>query len=136
MKLPLQLAAVVLGGGLLVYFLLSWAGGFSSPVDPATLSPEERGLALVQSRGCTACHSLDGRRGIGPSWFASWGAERQLKDGRSVIVDEDYLRRAMTDPAAELVEGYDPVMLPAAFTEAELQDVLALIRGLGREPAP
>jgi hypothetical protein len=27
-------------------------------------------------------------------------------------------------------------MLPAAFTEAELQDVLALIRGLGSEPAP
>lgn len=136
MKLPLQLAAVVLGGGLLVYFLLSWAGGLGTPVDPATLSPAERGLALARSRGCTACHSLDGTRGVGPSWLGSWGAERQLRDGRLVIVDEAYLRRAMTDPAAELVEGYDPVMLPTAFTEAELQDVLALIRGLGSEPAP
>jgi len=51
-------------------------------------------------------------------------------------VDERYLRLAMTDPAVELVEGYDPVMLPAAFTEAELQDVLMLIRGLGSAPAP
>lgn len=136
MKLPLQLLALVVGGGLLVYFLLSWLGARSVPVDPASLSAEERALALVESRGCVACHSLDGRAGIGPSWAGSWGAVRRMADGREVLVDAAYLRRAMVDPAAELVEGYTPVMLPAAFTEAELLDVLALIRSLENTPGP
>lgn len=136
MKFPLQLAAIVLGSGLLVYWLLNWLGGQGEPVDPASLTPEARGLALVEARGCVACHSLDGRAGIGPSWAAAWGAQRRLADGRVVSVDEDYLRRAMADPAAELVEGFDPVMLPAAFTEAELADVVALIRSLAYTPSP
>lgn len=136
MKLPLQLLALVFGGGLIIYFLLSWLGGQNVPVDPASLSPQARGLDLAESRGCVACHTLDGRAGIGPSWGGSWGAERRMTDGRMVIVDERYLRRAMIDPAAELVEGFDPVMLPASFTEAELADVVALIRSLASAPAP
>jgi len=54
-----------------------------------------------------------------------------LKDGTSVVVDESYLRLAMVNPAAQMVEGYDPVMLPAGFTEQELLLVVDYIRELG-----
>ncbi|HHX81639.1 MAG TPA: cytochrome c [Pseudomonadaceae bacterium] len=134
MKFPLQLAAIVLCGGALIYVLLDWLGGRAELQDPALLTPVEWGQQLVESRGCTACHSLDGRKGIGPSWYDAWGSERLLQDGRTVVVDAAYLRRAMVDPAGELVAGYDPVMLPSAFTEEEMEAVLALIRGLGTAP--
>jgi cytochrome c oxidase subunit II len=131
MKFLLQLVTALLALGLLSYAFLSLLGGGSADVDPATLSPSEQALRLAQSRGCLACHSIDGRKGIGPTWLGAWGQTRLLKDGTSVVVDESYLRLAMVNPAAQMVEGYDPVMLPAGFTEQELQLVVDYIRELG-----
>lgn len=136
MKFPLQLAAIVLCGGALVYLVLDWLGGRAELRSVLPPGLEARGLKLAESRGCLACHSLDGRKGIGPSWYGSWGSERQLEDGTTVVVDEAYLRRAMADPAGQMVEGYDPVMLPAAFTEEEMDWVIALIRSLDIQPGP
>ncbi len=50
--------------------------------------------------GCVACHKVSGQGGeLGPD-LSRIGASR----------DADYLRRAILDPAAELAEGYPPIM--------------------------
>ena len=100
---------------------------------PATAEGQARRLA--ETRGCLACHSLDGSRGIGPSWLGSWGAHRRFADGSEALVDVAYLREAMQQPALRIVEGYDNVMLPTGFTEAELQLMTDFIAGLAAADA-
>lgn len=76
-------------------------------------STEPRGLTVINELGCTGCHSLDGSDGIAPSLFELAGAPRQLdKDGQTIeiIIDEEYLKRAIRDPNSEIVTGYDPMM--------------------------
>lgn len=99
-------------------------------------TPEQRGRALVDSRGCTACHALTSARGIGPGWGGIYGTTRSLQDGRSVVVDDEYLRRAMLEPAADVVAGFDNVMVPAAVDAAQIADIIALIKSLEGSSTP
>lgn len=104
------------------------------PVQPLTAAG--RGLALVTANGCTACHALDGTRGIGPSWRDIYGTTRTFQDGSTAVVDEAYLRRAMLEPAADVVAGFESIMLPAPVSEAQIMDIIALIKDLKGAPAP
>ncbi|MBY6185664.1 c-type cytochrome [Marinobacter hydrocarbonoclasticus] len=88
------------------------------------------GADLAQAKGCLACHSLDGSTMIGPSWKGLAGSERTLLDGTTVVADTDYLRRAIVEPAVEVVEGYPPVMPVVSLTEAEIQDLINTIESL------
>ncbi|MBY5920256.1 cytochrome c oxidase subunit II [Ferrimonas balearica] len=88
------------------------------------------GVDLAQAKGCLACHSVDGQKLVGPTWVGLAGSERTLLDGTTVIADEDYLRRAIIDPNAEVVEGYPPVMPVVSLTEAEILDLIQTIESL------
>lgn len=129
-KLFVWLCVLLLGGGGLVYGGLHWLNATAGD-RVAAATPQAQARQLVEARGCLACHALEPAPGIGPSWAGSWGAERRFADGSSALVDAAYLREAMLDPAARIVEGYDKVMLPTGFTEAELALVIDFIRGLG-----
>lgn len=130
MKFYVQLAAVLVLGALLSYATLAWLNSRQDSGEVPVLTPSMQAAQLAEARGCQACHTLDGSRGIGPTWLGSWGATRVLKDGSRVVVDENYLRLAMQNPQAQVVEGYEPLMLPAGFTEAELSLVINLIRDM------
>jgi cytochrome c oxidase subunit 2 len=75
-----------------------------------------QGRDLLAAKGCIACHSLDGSKLIGPTFQGLWGRQEivVLPDGtkKEITVDEDYLRKSIMDPAAELVEGYQNLMPP------------------------
>jgi mono/diheme cytochrome c family protein len=60
---------------------------------------------------CQACHSLDGRPGIGPSFLETHelyvaGAQRRMIDGTTVLVDDDYIVESILQPAVKITEGY------------------------------
>lgn len=93
----------------------------------------QQGFALLTQQGCTACHSLDGRRSIGPSFLGMYGREERLQDGSSVIADEAYLRESIENPGAKVVAGYDNIMLPYRFDESELAAMMAFFRDIGQE---
>jgi cytochrome c oxidase subunit 2 len=101
---------------------------------PMAATAGDRGLEVANASGCTACHSLDGARGIGPSWRGIYGETVTFTDGRTAVVDDAYLRRSMLEPGADIVEGYQNVMVPAAVTDAQIADIIALIGGLRRNP--
>ncbi|MEO7400329.1 MAG: cytochrome c oxidase subunit II [Polaromonas sp.] len=94
-----------------------------------------RGLALFQSRGCVACHTVDGSPRVGPSWKGLYGKPRPLADGSTVLADESYLTRAIREPQAQVVKGFPPIMPPSAVSDEELAALLAYIQSLG-DPAP
>ena len=62
--------------------------------------------ALIYNQ-CQSCHTLDGSKLIGPSFVETSqmykeGKSRQLKDGRSVKVDDAYLEHSIMDPLAQI----------------------------------
>lgn len=108
--------------------LPTFAGAASAA---GALTPVERGRELAQSKGCVACHSVDGSRGVGPSWKGIFGAERKLADGSSVVADEVYLHEAIVEPNAKVVEGYPPLMPPMPVSAEEVAALIAYIESLG-----
>jgi len=90
----------------------------------------QRGQALAWSSGCSGCHSEDGTKSSGPTWQGIVGTQVQLKGGGTVLVDDDYLRRSITDPTSQVVDGYWPVMPTVALTEPQIEDLLAYLHAL------
>ncbi len=95
-------------------------------IDPSTLSPVEYGAALYEQQACNTCHSLDGSRLTGPSMQGLYGSTEQLADGTTVEVDDNYLRRSILEPGADIVAGYANVM-PPSYSMLSEQEVSALI---------
>ncbi|TLM64997.1 MAG: cytochrome c oxidase subunit II [Deltaproteobacteria bacterium] len=96
--------------------------------------PAARGLELAGQLGCLGCHSVDGSRRVGPSLKGVFGAPRAvLRSGAraTVTADAAYLKRALMEPAAEIVEGYPPAMPPyTQLSEADLAALLAWLESL------
>ena len=75
-----------------------------------TMPLNELGHLVWENRGCSTCHSLDGTRGQGPSWKGIFGKTHQLADGKSVVVDENYIRESVLEPQSKVVAGFEPIM--------------------------
>jgi cytochrome c oxidase subunit 2 len=70
----------------------------------------EWGKIQWERKGCNSCHTLDGSPSKGPSWKGIWGKMETLNDGKTVLVDEAYLKESMMNPQAKIVKGFEPVM--------------------------
>lgn len=99
----------------------------AAPPDPAVVA----GKTLFQTQTCATCH-MQGSSQLGPSLYNIMGTHVKLADGSSVLVDEDYLRSSILDPASQVVEGYAPVMpsFEGKLDEQQLSDLVAYIRSL------
>ena len=91
----------------------------------------EQGQKLAESRGCLACHSIDGSAGIGPTWQGLFGKTETLTDGSTVVVDVDYMIESILNPGAKVVQGFAPIMPPGSFSEQELNALIAYTKALG-----
>jgi len=85
------------------------------------------GELLYEQQGCQTCHSLDGSPKVGPTWKDLYGKEgHPMADGTTLTADEDYLREAIVEPGAKIVEGYQNVM-PASYTSLSERELAGLI---------
>ncbi|HUE98233.1 MAG TPA: cytochrome c oxidase subunit II [Anaerolineales bacterium] len=99
--------------------------------EEASQTPEGRGQALVAANGCTACHSLNGAAGIGPTWFGLFGRQEEITDGTVVVADEAYIHESISAPQAKIVAGFENQLMPAYdFTDEQIADIIAYIRTL------
>jgi cytochrome c oxidase subunit II len=76
-------------------------------------APRLDGAKLAKEKGCLACHSLDGSRGVGPSFKGLYQSRVMvLQNGirLNVTADDAYLRESILKPKAKVVEGFQPVM--------------------------
>ncbi|QGG96343.1 c-type cytochrome [Actinomarinicola tropica] len=92
--------------------------------------PVARGEAIARDVGCIACHDAGTTTRIGPGWADTWGEEVPLEGGGTAVVDEAYLRRSVTDPTAEVREGFPPSMPRVPLADEEIDDVTAYLRHL------
>ncbi|WP_223448856.1 MULTISPECIES: cytochrome c oxidase subunit II [Pseudomonas] len=87
-----------------------------------------QGQRLAGSLGCLACHSVDGNKGVGPSWQGLFGKTETLADDTSVKVDEGYIKDSVLHPNAKIVKGYAAVMPALAPSDEELNALIAFIK--------
>lgn len=120
---------------VLVTALAGACADATSGPESADLTPAaSQGRSLFQNRGCQGCHGSDGSGGIGPPLAGIAGTPRGLDDGTTITADTDYLRRAITDPGAEIVTGYT-VRMPSNDIDGEGVDALiAYIESLEATP--
>lgn len=94
----------------------SWYVDTTKVAKPVGQSVAEAGHDLMQETGCFACHSIDGSKIVGPSYKGIFGHTVKVKTAsgeKEVKVDEEYIRRSILYPNAEVVVGYNKgLMLP------------------------
>ncbi|WP_430810375.1 MULTISPECIES: cytochrome c oxidase subunit II [unclassified Carboxylicivirga] len=96
----------------------------------------QAGNSIARKYGCNACHTADGSKLIGPSYKNIMGRTRTvLIDGeeREVVADEDYIRRSIYEPNAEIVKGYEKGLMLSykdQVSEEEFQKLLEYFKYL------
>ncbi len=89
------------------------------------------GEKLFTSLGCVTCHS--GESGArGPDLHGQFGKPQKLGDGRTVVMDENYVRESILNPQAKLVAGFGPIMptFSGQVSEESLIALVAYVKGL------
>lgn len=96
-------------------------------VSSATLPSLDTGLVaqgetFFSQFNCAMCHSVTGEAtSTGPALNGIFGTERKLSGADPVVADEEYLRRAITNPNGEIVEGYPGAVMAAAMSNVQAQ---------------
>jgi cytochrome c oxidase subunit 2 len=94
--------------------------------------PTEVGARMYKKFGCGACHTTDGSQNIGPSFKGVFGKTEQLEGGRSVTVDENYIRKSIEEPQADIVAGFPPQMpsFKGQIKDKGIDGLIAYIKSL------
>lgn len=96
----------------------------------------EQGLDVLRRNGCNACHSSDGTKLVGPSYLGVWGNSRTVttgRDQREVIADEEYIKRSIFDPNADIVEGFNKGLMlsyDGMVSEEEVELIIEYLKSL------
>ncbi|GAB1450472.1 hypothetical protein MASR2M47_05280 [Draconibacterium sp.] len=96
-------------------------------------SPGATGKKIMQNIGCFACHTIDGTRLVGPSFKGIWGEEQTVvtgKETRKVTIDEEYIKRSIYDPNADVVEGYMKGLMVSYNGQLSEDDIANIIEYL------
>ena len=114
----------------------TWYADTSAVAPVVAATPALEGKQLVQRYGCNACHSADGSRIIGPSYKGIFGEESVVITSgqeRTIVIDEEYIRRSIYEPNADIVKGYNQGLMQTytgQITEDEIEKIIEYIRTL------
>jgi cytochrome c oxidase subunit 2 len=92
------------------------------------------GEALYAKFGCGACHAPTSHIQA-PKLANVAGRTVLLQTGAHIVADDAYLRRSITDPRADVVAGFAPIMpsYGAVATASEIEALVAYIKSLPKE---
>ncbi len=128
------LGRVLVAEAVALVVMLAACGGGGK--DGAELSEQAAaGRTLALRSGCASCHGEDGAGDVGPPFIGLYGTNVELADGSTVVADDAYLSRSITEPGAEKVAGFDVNMPTNGLTDDEVAQIVTWIRELGpKEP--
>lgn len=104
----------------------TWLADFT-PVEKQT---EHEGLLIINANACTACHSLDGTKLVGPSFKNLWDSKKVvIVDGaeKEIIVDAEYLKKSIYDPNLEIVKGFNKGLMRSYKDVLSQEDVEKIV---------
>jgi cytochrome c oxidase subunit 2 len=91
------------------------------------------GFRLYQTKGCVACHSTDGSPRVGPTFKSLFEKKEEVISGgkvETVLVDEAFIRKFISEPNVVHIEGYPPIMPKISMTSEELTALVDYIKSL------
>ena len=88
------------------------------------------GPALAKDVGCLTCHT-EQSNDLAPTLHGLWGTQVALTNGSSVTADAEYVRRAIVNPPADVVAGWDPTMPFFPLDQEEVDMLVEWVRSLG-----
>ena len=91
-----------------------------------------RGQVLYTESGCKACHSIDGSKGVGPTWKGLFGSQVLLSDGTTVVADEAFISESILNPSAKVVNGFPANAMPSFsyLKQGQVNDLVEYIKSL------
>lgn len=100
-----------------------------------SLENNPTGEKLLRIKGCLDCHSTNGAKGIGPTFKGLYGSRVDVTTAgrkRTVVADEEYCRRSLIDPGADVLVGYRDSMPSekGKLTEAEVAEIVTFLESL------
>lgn len=97
-----------------------------------SIPPAERGKKLVSNNACLTCHSTDGSEKTGPTWKGIWGRKVELSNGKTVTVDENYIRQSILEPKSQIVKGFQPVMptYQGSLNDSQINSIIEYLKTL------
>ena len=93
-------------------------------------SPGATGKKIMQNIGCFACHTIDGTKLVGPSFKGIWGEEQTVvtgKETRKVTIDDEYVKRSIYDPNADVVESFMKGLMVSYQGQLSEDDIASII---------
>ncbi|MBE0496768.1 MAG: cytochrome c oxidase subunit II [Campylobacterales bacterium] len=99
-------------------------------------APAVDAMDILNSNGCTGCHSLDGSVVVGPSFQGIFGRTLKVEEGgtlKEILADEAYLKRSILDPDGQIVEGFSGGMMQSyegVLSDEEIQALVEYFKGL------
>jgi cytochrome c oxidase subunit 2 len=90
-----------------------------------------QGRQVFLKHRCLSCHSAD-EQARAPLLENLYGATVPLRDGRTAMADENYLRESIINPSAKIIAGHSDIMpsFQGQVTEEEILALIAFIRSL------
>ncbi|MGD9928573.1 MAG: cytochrome c oxidase subunit II [Mangrovibacterium sp.] len=111
----------------------TWYADTTIRVAETVDSPTASGKRIMTNIGCLACHSLDGSKLVGPSFKGLYGHEVTVKAGgetKTVVADDEYIKRSIYDPNAEIVEGFAKGLMQSYQGQLTDDDIALMIEYL------
>jgi cytochrome c oxidase subunit 2 len=106
---------------------------YSAVTDEERKLEMKTGEKILEAYNCLDCHTTDGKTMDGPTFKGLYGSRVTVTTKgkeRTLLVDEDYLRRSIVDPQADIVKGYSDIMPVTPVKPEDLEAIVAYIRTL------
>ncbi len=91
------------------------------------------GNKLLQDKGCIACHTIDGMEKVGPTFKGLYGRKVFVITAgkeREIIADDEYIKRSIKDPKADVVKGFQPIMPVLQLSDEEINEIIEYLKTL------
>jgi cytochrome c oxidase subunit 2 len=94
------------------------------------------GLAIIKKNGCTACHSFDGSKIVGPSFKGIYGTKTMVVvkgKEQEITVSDEYILESVYEPNAKVVKGFQPSLMQPykdLISKDEVKQIAEFIKSL------
>ncbi|HLP05508.1 MAG TPA: cytochrome c oxidase subunit II [Paludibacter sp.] len=94
------------------------------------------GFKVLEKNGCLGCHSLDGKKLVGPSFKGLYGSMVEVVTNganRKIAADSLYVSTAILDPDKDLVSGFPPGVMKSykgLVKDAEVGQIIEYLETL------
>lgn len=92
------------------------------------------GQLLFDNLGCSACHSIDGSVGHGPTLAGLFDSQRLIEENeKPVLADAAYILESIKHPNAKIAKDFPPnYMPPYQLTDPEYQSLVLYVQSVAK----